>query len=264
MFKEIDYHKPFVIGTPLVPWKVHRNEHMAWLSDLDKIREKFPNVVFFTALEIDNHGLDSYGYFIDQLHELDIKYWVYYINDGEPEVTSSNRWIRIETGRNLIREFAQRNRIMVGHHWGEDASAANAEAKNVEAILYADSDMIISLEIVEKLLEVDHPIVSVDVPAYGLRGKVVNASPRIEEHWNTAGVLLVNSPAYYDLVWSHNSYLNLSDDPTFQSHAVRMLRREGVENLDTTYGETWVRKDIQAQHIGQLVPVEQRNIPSRS
>ena len=113
------------------------------------------------------------------------------------------------------------------------------------------------------MFEVDHPIVSADVPAYGLKGKAVSDNPRIEEHWNTAGMLLVNSPAFYDLPWSHNSYLNLSDDPTFQSMAERLLRREGVHNLDTPYGMTWVRKDIAAHHKGQLTPVEDRQIQDR-
>jgi hypothetical protein len=102
------------------------------------------------------------------------------------------------------------------------------------------------------MFEVDHPVVSVNVPAYGLTGKVVNENPRIEEHWNTAGMLLVNSPAFYDLPWSHNAMLNLSDDPAFQYHAERL-----------GYGQTWVRKDIQANHMGQLVAVENRNIPNR-
>ncbi len=111
--------------------------------------------------------------------------------------------------------------------------------------------------------EVDHPIVSADVPAYGLRGKAVSDNPRIEEHWNTAGMLLVNSPAFYDLPWYHNAYLNLSDDPTFQSMAERLHRRVGAEVFEDTYGMTWVRKDIRAEHRGQLLPVENRRIPPR-
>jgi hypothetical protein len=77
-------------------------------------------------------------------------------------------------------------------------------------------------------------------------------------------MLLVNAPAFYDLPWYHNSYLNLSDDPTFQSMAERLLRREGVHNMEDTYGMTWVRKDIDAHHQGQLLSVEDRQIPDRS
>jgi hypothetical protein len=116
---------------------------------------------------------------------------------------------------------------------------------------------------IEKMLEVNRPLVGIDVPAYCLSGPIVHENPRIEEHWTTAGALLVNAPAFYDLPWSHNAYLNLSDDPTFQSMAERLLRREGPETLSTTYGMTWVRKDIKALHNGNLAPVEKRNIADR-
>lgn len=252
MFKEIDYNKHFVIGTPLVGWKVDRKEHMAWLESRKEIMEKFPNVKFFASFELDHRGVEVFSDVINSLKEVNGDYWTYAINDMEEVVNSGNRWIRIETGRNLIREFAQRYRKMSGHHWGEDCTEQNYNQLNYDAILYVDSDMYVDVQIIEKLFEIDHPVVSVDVPAYGLRGKVVNTNPRIEEHWNTAGMLLVNAPAFYDLPWSHNSLLNLSDDPAFQYHADRL-----------GYGQTWVRKDIKARHMGQLIAVEARKIANR-
>lgn len=264
MFKEIDYNKHFVIGTPLVGWKADMGEEMSWLENSKQIAEKFPNVKFFTALELDSRGLEPFARVINALKEINGDFWTYTINDMESSVTSENRWIRIETGRNLIREFAQRLRKTSGHHWGEDCTEENIGVVNYDAILYVDSDIILTVEIIEKLFEVDHSIVSADVPVYGLKGKAVSTNPRIEEHWNTAGMLLVNSPAFYDLPWYHNAYLNLSDDPTFQSMAERLKVRVGLENLDHTYGMTWVRKDIEAEHKGQLLPVENRKIPPRN
>ena len=263
MFKEIDYNKHFVIGTPLVGWKADMGEEMSWLENSKQIIEKFPNAKFFTALELDSRGLQPFERVLNTLKEINGDFWTYSINDFEENVTFRNRWIRIETGRNLVREYAQRKRILHGHHWGEDCTEENIGVVNYDAILYVDSDIILTAELIEKLFEVDHPIVSADVPAYGLRGKAVSDNPRIEEHWNTAGMLLVNSPAFYDLPWYHNDYLNLSDDPTFQSMAERLKVRVGLENLDHTYGMTWVRKDIKAEHKGQLLPVENRKIPPR-
>jgi hypothetical protein len=262
MFKEVDYNRHIVIGTPLVGWKCDRKEDMVWLENRIDIMNTFNNATFFAALELDHRGLEPFNHVIDALNEVNGKYWTYSINDYEEQVTSSNRWIRIEMGRNLIREFAQRQRVMSGHHWGEQTPQHGIA--NYESVLYVDSDTTLSKEIVSKLLEIDRQLVGVDVPAYGLHGKVINKNPRVEEHWTTAGMLLVNSPAFYDLVWSHNAYLNLSDDPTFQSMAERLKRREGVNNLEETYGMTWVRKDIQSQHKGQLVPVENRKIPKRT
>jgi len=252
MFKEIDYNKHFVIGTPLVGWKIDKNEHLTWLNDYDSIRQKFPNAKFFVALELDSRGISPYKSFIDILNELNVGYWTYNINDFEEEVTFRNRWIRIETGRNLIREYAQRKRIIGGLHWGEDTQKDNEGVDNFEAILYVDSDMILTVEHIEKMFEVDRPLVGIDVPQYGLTGKIINENPRIEEHWNTAGMLLVNSPAFYELVWGHNAFYNYSDDPSFQYMSEKM-----------GWGQTWVRKDIVAKHVGQLVPVENRNIPKR-
>jgi len=252
MFKEIDRNIHFVIGTPLVPWKVERGEHLAWLENVQEIKETFPNVKFFAALELDHRSAEeAYGVFLNELKSIDADYWTYSLNDWEEDVTYSNRWIRIEMGRNLIREFAQRLRKTSGWEWGGDTEQFNQGVVNYSAILYVDSDMIINSTMIEKMMEVDRPVVSVDVPAYGLRGKVVNNNPRIEEHWNTAGLLWVNAPYFYDLPWYHNNYMNLSDDPTFQ------------HLLERLYGQTWVRKDIQALHKGQLVGVEQRNIPKR-
>jgi len=263
MLKPIDYNKHFVIGTPLVAWKCDKKEHLAWIEDRVNIINKFPNVKFFSSFELDHRGIEPFIDVINALKEVNGDYWTYSINDMQSKVTSQNRWIRIETGRNLIREFAQRSRITSGHHWGEDCTEQNIGVINYEAILYVDSDITLNVNIIEKLLEVDRPLVGVNVPEYGLHGPIVFENPRIEEHWTTAGMLLVNAPAFYDLPWYHNAYLNLSDDPTFQSMAERLLKRDGVNNLDTPYGMTWVRKDISAHHKGELSPVEARQIQDR-
>lgn len=261
--REVDYQMHFVIATPLVGWKCDAKEHLNWMSDRAEIMRRFPNAKWFSALELDNRGIEPFNEVIDALKEVNGDYWTYSINDMNTQVTSGNRWIRIETGRNLIREFAQRVRVTSGHHWGEDCTELNHGVINYQAILYVDSDISMDANIIEKMLEVDRPLVGADVPSYALSGPVVCEEPRIEEHWTTAGALLVNAPAFYDLPWSHNSYLNLSDDPTFQSMAERLKRREGTQNLESTYGMTWVRKDIKALHHGNLVPVEKRNIADR-
>lgn len=239
MFKEIDYQKHFVIGTPLVGWKCEKNEHMAWLRHAEEILKKFPNAKFFSAFELDHRVLSPFEEVAKKIKQLNGDYWTYQINDNESKVTHSNRLVRIETGRNLVKEFSQRRRS--------------------DAILYVDSDIILEPEIIEKLFEIDHPLVGVNVPQYALKGKVINENPRIEEHWNTAGLLLVNAPAYYDLSWHHNAYRGLSDDPTFQQQAERLKQFEKEE----TYGMTWVRKDIEANHLTKLVSLKQRNIPNR-
>lgn len=249
MFREVDYSKNVLIGTPLVGWKVAKNEHKHWISDIANIKQKFSNVKFFAALEVDSRGISEYGSFIDEMKSEGIDFWTYMINDNESIVNSQNRWVRIETGRNLVREYAQRLRRVEPPHWGGDVS--QLAWTTYDAVLYVDSDMGLTCEILEKMLEIDHYMVSVDVPIYCLSGPIVSDSPRVEEHWNTAGLLLVNAPQYYDLPWYSNRNLNLSDDPTFQHLAHRL------------YGSlTWVRKDISAKHA-PVDAVESRMIPPR-
>lgn len=232
MFKEVNYGVKLVVGTPLVPWKVTRNEHNQWLRHKKEVTSKFPNVTYFAALEVDSRGLSAYGSFLQELEQENVVYWSYYVNDNCKNVDHKNRLVRIETGRNLVREYAQR-------------------LFNQDGVLYVDSDVVLTENHVEKLLQVDHPVVSVDVPAYCLSGKVINENPRVEEHWNTAGCLLVNYPYFYDLPWYHNALKGLTDDPTFQHLAERL------------YSQTWVRKDVTATHEGQLVAVESRNLEER-
>ena len=262
--KPVDYNKHFVIGTPLVGWKCDAGEHMDWLANRAAIMEKFPNAKWFSAFELDGRGIEPFADVINALREVNGDYWTYSLNDMQPKVNSGNRWIRIETGRNLVREFAQRLRVTAGHHWGEDCLVENIGVVNYQAVLYIDSDIELTVEIIEKLLEVERPLVGVNVPQYGLGGKTISVDPPLQEHWTTAGMLLVNAPAFYDLPWYHNSYLNMSDDPTFQSMAERLLRREGIHNLTETYGMTWVRKDVDAHHKGRLTAVEDRGIPDRN
>lgn len=234
MFKPVDYNKKFVIGTPLVGWKCDKHEDVSWIGEHRAIHEKFPNAMFFAALEVDHFGLgNKFDRVCLALESAGGTYWTYSINDYEKVVNAENRLVRIETGRNLVREYAQRN--------------------EAEAILYVDSDILLTPEIIEAMLEVDRALVGVHVPQYNLNGPKVNGDPRLQEHWTTAGMLLVNAPACWDLPWSHNNSKGMSDDPAFQHLAERL-----------PYGMTWVRKDIHAQHKGHLIAVEQRGIPERN
>lgn len=258
MFRQVDYNMPFVIGSPLVGWKCARGEGFSWLKNAAEVKKRFPNAQFFAALEVDKNGLDPFTDVIDALKAVGGIWWTYSLNDNEYTVSSGNRWIRIEMGRNLVREFAQRGRLMSGNYWGEETP--QYDAVNFQAVYYIDSDIVLEAQHIDKLMEIDHPMVGLNVPAYCLKGKVINAKPRIEEHWNTAGSLWVNSPAFYEMVWQHNSFMNLSDDPATQYVMERLRRPDG----DTVWGQTWVRKDVSVVHeVAQLVAVEQRNIPDR-
>jgi len=232
MFKDIDYNTNLVVGAPLVGWKCKKNEHISWIKNAKEIKDSFPNAKFFSTFEVDAEGIEPFLEVIEKLKEVDGDYWEYFINDKESKVTADNRLIRIETGRNLIKDYAQR--------------------RKADAVLFVDSDMLLTKNVLEKVLEIDRNLVSVDCKSYDLKGKVVHENPRIEEHWNTAGLLLVNYPAFNDLSWSHNPNKGLTDDPAYQFHAERL-----------GWGMTWVRKDVSIEHGAKLISVDKRQIPDR-
>jgi hypothetical protein len=246
LLKDINYNERLLIATTLVGWKCKANEHLNWLSNAKNIKEKFPNVEFFVALELDDEGIIVFKELLDMLKEYKGSYWTYSINDKEKKVGSQNRWIRIETGRNLIREYAQRST------WQENSSEQHLPPNvKYDSILFVDSDMGLTSEIVEKLLEVDHYAVGAFVPGYNLRGKVISSDPKILESGATIATLLVRAPEYFDMTFYHNSYLKINDDFTLQ------------KNLEKYHGPIWVRRDVVSTHEGRFLPVEDRQIPDR-
>jgi hypothetical protein len=64
LIKDINYKERLLIATTLVGWKCKANEHLNWLSNAKNIKEKFPNVEFFAALELDNEGIIVFKEFI--------------------------------------------------------------------------------------------------------------------------------------------------------------------------------------------------------
>jgi hypothetical protein len=246
LIKSVNYSERLLIATTLVKWKCIANEHLQWLENIKEIKEKFENVEFFVSLELDADGLEPFKDLIKIIKDNGGQYWTYSINDNEKTVGSQNRWIRIETGRNLIREYAQRDT------WQQNSSEQHLPPNiKYDSILFVDSDMNLNVEIIEKLLEVDHYAVGAFVPGYNLRGRVINSDPKIQEGGATIATLLVRSPQYFDLVFHHNSYLKINDDFTLQ------------KTLERLHGPIWVRRDVVSMHKGRILPVEDRNIEDR-
>jgi hypothetical protein len=229
----------------------------------DDARSAGHDVRYFAALETDARGLDPYRVTMRafaELAELGIPadYWTFSLDTGEAEVTTTDRLVRICTGRNLVIEAALRD-------------------ADVTHILFVDSDLELPGDALSKLLEMDWPIVGGDVPHYGLHGPAVahpadSSASRdtvrsmtgrkwafgwwefpVQEHWNTAGFLLVERHVVRRCRWGtdHHHGGELSDDPWF------------AERVKQEFGyPTFVRKDVQGHHP-LLVPVEQRTADRR-
>jgi hypothetical protein len=211
---------------------------------------------FFCAIQTDGQTLGDgpIGYeftaLLDRMIEIggDSEFWTFHV--GGWKATTRHRLIGITMGRNLIREFALR-----------DTDATH--------VLFLDTDLKPDPECIPKLLELDHPVVGGDVPHYCLSGRSVRCSSDhisakacnpnfgggcrsfgfyVQEHWNTAGFLLVRRDVLAQVAWRWDPTSDppITDDPSFATD----VERAG-------FGKTWVRKDCVGQHP-PLIPVEER------
>lgn len=234
MFKAVDYSSRILIGSTLVAWKCDKNEHLEWLKNRKEIKEKFPNAVFFVSLELDSRGLNPFLELLQQIKEVGGEYWTFMINDKRRIVSSQNRWIRMETGRNLIREFAQMNT------WPEDGRLEKYGPRiYFDSILFVDSDIEINVETIEKMLEVDNYLVGVEIPEYNLKDKP------------TIALMLINAPKYFDLPFYDNRYEMINDDKKF------------IKEAEKKFGSTYLIKGVKINKKHSQEHVEHRNIPDR-
>lgn len=220
-----------LIGTTLVPWKCEKKEHLDWLYDRKKIVNKYKNTKFFASLEVDSRGLDPFMDVLRMLGEVNGEYWTYQINDHIKTVGSQNRWIRMETGRNLIREFAQRNT------WLQNKEDIDKPPHiEFDAILYIDSDIHLTLPMVEEMIEYDADVVSFNFPNYG---------------GSSVAGMMIKAPLYFDLPFYHNSFQKINDDHKFQ------------QEINNKFGKIKIINNIKIDTSESMVPVEARQIPDR-
>lgn len=231
-----------VIGSTVPPFKATSREATQWLACanemvVDARDAGFKNVHFFAAVEHDGRGLQPFADLLKQLVRVGklpgatAAYWTFSICDHNDTVSSSNRLIRICTGRNLIHEFALRN-------------------PDTSHVLFLDSDLIVPGDSISKLLEVDHAIVGGDVPSYCLAGpKSTKHNFPVQQHWNTAGFLLVQRDVIRQVRWRADDHIGGSgctDDPCFAYDVEKICGHK-----------TLVRKDVIGVHR-PLVPLEKR------
>lgn len=238
-----------LIASTTASWKCDGRSELAWLDNIEKmIASVEEEVRILAVLEVDARGLDPFKALLDRLAGLPAHVTTYSLDDGEAEVTTSNRLARICMGRNLIAEHA----VERGAEW----------------ILHLDSDNTIKGDALAKLLDVDWPIVG--GLTYVMSGPEVRTRPAriwlegsdvwprnhrmgqpfnypVQQHWNGAGVLLVHRSLFRFLRWRHDPDAGMTDDPCYARDAEQM----GWPTL--------VRHDVIARPTSAPVPVEQRN-----
>lgn len=231
-----------VVGATVAPFKATSREVTQWLASAKELTEDarsagFTNVHYFVAIEHDGRGLAPFTELLTRLTAVNkipgasAAYWTFSICDHNDTVTTANRLIRICTGRNLIHEFALRS-------------------PDTSHVLFLDSDLIVPGDSISKLLEVNHPIVGGDVPSYCLGGpKSKKHNFPVQQHWNTAGFLLVERDVIRQVRWRADDHIGGSgctDDPCFAYDVEKICGHQ-----------TLVRKDVIGVHR-PLVPLEKR------
>lgn len=258
---------PLLIASTCAPYKMQAEpeEAYSWLKHADAWVDRGHE--FFLAAE---HGarLEAMTPLEVLVEELTGTVWSFSIDDGEKELTSGGRLVRICTGRNLAHE------------------AFNRHPGRWEAILFLDTDVEPPEDAPERLLEVAHELVGFNVPTYCLDGprleqaevapgrflartkeRVLGQGPTswsqdgaffpdgadVRMHWNTAGALMVRDHAARHLRWRYDLSRGQTDDPCFQEDAVR-----------AGYGQTWVRHDVVGRHHPETIaPLEARGLDLR-
>lgn len=236
-----------VVGTTCAPFKASgpfADGMTRWLSNsmilLENAAAFGEDLIFFAALETDARGLDPYQELLAEMEPLPSVVWWFSMDDNEKNWATNLRTLRVTTGRNMVVEYAMRNRA--------------------SHILFLDTDVRPDADTIRKLMMVDWPIVGGDVPAYCLSGTPVLMKRRweghhrwketlhpygfqVEEHWNTAGYLLIRTLVFEFVRWGWSPIGGLSDDPWFA---------RAVENAG--FGPTLVRKDCIGDHepLGSL------------
>lgn len=229
-----------IIGTTTAPYKALSGEDLDWLHGAeDMIAQTLPviegDLIYAAALEVDGRGAGVYDALYKRLGQLEafsprvkVMVWTFSVDDNDKEINGANRLVRICTGRNMIHEMVNR-------------------MPEVSHVMFIDSDLKIPADSLVKLLEMDHPIVGGDVPSYCLGGPwVPEYDFPVQQHWNTAGFLLITSAVARKLRWRSDLQAGSTDDPCFASDAEAM-----------GFGPTYVRKDIIGIHR-PLAAVEHR------
>lgn len=232
-----------VIGTTVPTFKALAKEELTWILHAEEMVSDvlscgFDSVHFFAAIETDARGLAPFTQLILRLKQLSSigpasgSYWTFSVDDHAKKIDSYNRLVRICTGRNLIHEFALRG--------------------DVSHVLFLDSDLEVPADSVSKLMEMDYPIVGGNVPVYQMTGPKLKDRYTfpVQEHWNTAGFLMVTRDIIRRIRWRadvHGADADgLSDDPCF------------ALDVEQLFGyPTHVRKDLIGKH-NLLVALERR------
>lgn len=204
--------------------------------------------------------------------------WRFQYDDGADEYTTQNRLARICAGRNMAQEWAVRQIDMshllfldsditpegdcipkllelqqpvVGGHvpiyalHGPGISPYTRPSDNGSEPPYDEHD---EQHVLARIIEDPSPRLSME--DHQAQENFVFAHPfeekpdgwpddaEVQEHWNTAGFLLLERKVFSRVAWNYDPDAGNSDDPAFQRNCAEMFGHQ-----------TWVRHDVTGHHV---------------
>lgn len=219
-----------LIGTTLAAYVMDREETWSsWLTHAEEISASHPDgVIYFAAIEEDARGLEPFEPLIDRLADVNSHYWTFILDDGRTEVTTANRLRHITFGQNVVMDRACSN-------------------PDITHLLFLAADLEPPAAVLPLLLELDHPVVGVEIPTYCLSGPVVpRYSFPVQEHMASAAGIMFTRDAFRVLRWRWDIDAGDSDDPCMHKDAL------------ARGWPTYVRKDCVGRHHPEMIPAIER------
>ena len=249
-----------------------------WLTHLDAWLER--GYDFFLAAQVGQGHDSKLSWLVGEMVMAEetgsddrtrLTVWKYSLDMGEPKVSTGSRLPGICMGRNLAHEFAQ--------------------GRDYTHLCFIDTDIMPSVDGIERLLEVDHPLVGAHVPGYCHNGprllveqtmtgtevysnqeswthpytRVTVTWPEQRGHaWYASGERPFPDGADVRAHWTTAGAMLMNRD-CFRAVRWRIDAEAGLSDDPATietatrlgYGPEWVRHDVVWDHE-ILVPLEDR------
>lgn len=215
-----------VVGTTLCAFAMSQKEVWAsWMDNAEIIREKCPDTKYFAAIEVDKRGLEPFGPFLERLKEIDGEYWTYSLDDGRTSVTTANRLRHITMGQNLVTDFC-------------------CSILDCSHLLFMAADCRPPDDVMERMLELNHPFCAPWIPTYCIRGPIDTSTRfNIMKCMPSVACVFIARQVFKRLRWRWQlDDPPLSDDPAYYLDAKELL---GIE--------AWVRDDCRAKHYPEAI-----------
>lgn len=220
-----------VVGTTIAAFAMEDEDiWKSWLINADEQKLRYASqgheLRHFVAIQIDARGVEPFIPLIQEIQRLQGEYWTYSLDDGREKVTMTNRWRHITFGQNLVTEYCQSH-------------------PDCTHLLFMAADTAAPPDIIDRMLEMDHPLVAPFIPTYCLRGPRAEGFPdewEVEDAVASAACIFIARSVFTKIRWRWDLDAGMSDDPCYHYDALTYLMTP-----------TYVRHDVEARHYPESI-----------